>query len=357
LSDNLSINFYVSVNSGVTWSDPKVLTAGGRDKEFLHVDISATSPYIDNIYLTWHGGNVMQFARSIDFGTTFTITAFGAAPSGIGSDITTDSAGNIYYLYGSFGDITLVKSTNGGTSFLPSVSVSSTNGNYEFPIPAMETRRAWIYTAADCDTSGGPFDGTVYCAWTDTSGPESFVASMNHTRIVVARSTDQGASWQTSIPHPTGDINTVDRFNQWLTVDDNGIVHVVYYNTMNSVSRSGVDLYYANSYDGGVTWNTEERISTVTSDNINNFQEWGDYNGISVIGDQIVTTWTDNRPPGSTSNTDVYAGRMTVGDVVVPPDPDPKPLFLTKRMQLVLAFTLLCLAVATIRAITTAKAK
>jgi len=89
-------------------------------------------------------------------------------------------------------------------------------------------------------------------------------------------------------------------------------VHVVYYNTMNSVDRTGVDLYYANSDDGGVTWNTEERISTVTSENITHAQEWGDYNGISVVDNKIVTTWTDNRPPGSTSTADAFAGVMTL---------------------------------------------
>ncbi|MCH8204404.1 MAG: exo-alpha-sialidase [Candidatus Hydrogenedentes bacterium] len=348
-SGAIGVNFYRSTTSGVTWTSPIALTSGGSDKEFLHVDISATSPYIDNVYLTWHDLNVMQFARSIDLGLNFTIKAFDGtvgqlvlAQTGIGSDITTDASGRIYYFYGAFSNgIMLLKSTDGGASFLSPITVSSTNGNFDWPIPAMETRRAWIYAAADCDTSGGPFDGTVYCAWTDTSAPESSVASMNHTRIVVARSTDQGASWQTSTPHPTADIDTVDRFNQWLTVDDSGIVHVVYYSTKNSVNRTGVDLYYANSDNGGVTWNPERRISTVTSDNVTNVQEWGDYNGISVIGDQIIATWTDNRPPGSTTDTDVYVGLMMR---------DPRPLLLTRGLPLLLAFTLAFFAAAIIRA-------
>ena len=317
-----TINFYVSTSNGVTWNTPVILTPANifEDKEFIHVDISPVSPYKDNIYVTWHTVNTMRFARSTDMGANFTVHAFDggaaefpSAPIGIGSDITTDSAGNIYYLYASFGDITLLKSMDGGASFLSPVTVSSTNGNYDWPIPSMETRRAWIYAAADCDTSGGPFDGTVYCAWTDTNAPDdNDDPSANHTRIVVARSSNGGATWQTSIPHPTADISTVDRFNQWLTVDGNGIVHVVFYDTRHSVDRTGVDLYYANSNDGGVTWNTEERISTVTSDNVTNEQEWGDYNGISVVDNRIVTTWTDNRPPESTSDTDVYSGVMTL---------------------------------------------
>ncbi len=321
LNDSVGVNFYRSTDFGQNWGAPNVLTASGSDKEFLHVDISSTSPYKDNVYLTWHDGNTMQFARSVDLGLNFTIKAFdgtagqlAGAPSGIGSDITTDSAGNIYYLYAAFGPrtIELLKSTDGGVSFAAPTTVASTNGSFIFPVPSMETREAWVYAAADCDRSGGPFDGTIYCAWTDTSAlDDCCVATQNHTRVVVARSSDGGTSWQTSIPHPTADIDTVDRYNQWLTVDDNGIVHVVFYDTRHSVNRTGVDLYYANSDDGGVTWNTEERISTFTSDNVQNAQEWGDYNGISVMGGRIITTWTDNTAPAA-SSTDVYAAPMTL---------------------------------------------
>lgn len=319
LSTAIGVNFYRSTDFGASWSLSKVITPSGSDKEFVHVDISPTSSHKDFIYLTYHNGNTMQFARSTDMGLNFTTLAFGSEPNGIGSDITTDSAGNIYYLYASFGrTVTLLKSTNGGLSFGLPVTVATTNAEFDWPIPSMEARRAWKYVAADADRSGGPFDGNIYAAWTDTSAADSdFDPNANHTRIVVARSADGGATWQTSIPHPTGDIETVDRFNQWMTVDGHGIVHVVYYNTMNSVDRTGVDLYYANSDDGGVTWNAEERISTVTSINVTNGQEWGDYNGISVINGQIVTTWTDNRAflptfPNFPESTNVFAGRMTL---------------------------------------------
>ncbi len=319
-----TINFYVSTSGGATWNAPALLTPTNTfdDKEFIHVDVSPISAFKDFIYVTWHTGNIMRFARSTNQGANFTIHSFNGAmgafpnaPLGIGSDITTDSFGNIYYLYAAFSPsmtITSLKSTDGGASFQSPTTVSATNGDFSFKVPAMEARTAWTYAAVDCDRSAGPFAGTIYCAWTDLSGPESPSANLNHAQIVVARSSNQGATWQTSIPHPTADINTVDRFNQWLTVDDSGIVHVVYYNTMNSANRTGVDLYYANSDDGGVTWNPEERISTVTSDNVANAQEWGDYNGVSVVGDRIVMTWTDNRPPGSTSSTDVFMGLMTL---------------------------------------------
>jgi len=171
----------------------------------------------------------------------------------------------------------------------------------------MESRRAWIYAAADADRSGGGFDGSVYVAFTDVTGPESGVAAQNHTQIKVYYSRDGGATWNFSIPHATADVNEVDRFNQWLKVDENGNVHVVFYDTRNSTNRTGVDLYYNISMDGGVTWDEPTRVSGETSANLNDGQEWGDYNGISVVGDKVIPIWTDNRANAK----DVFAADVT----------------------------------------------
>jgi hypothetical protein len=164
----------------------------------------------------------------------------------------------------------------------------------------METRRAWIYASADADRSNGPFANSVYVAWTDTTAPDNNSnASANHTQIHVAFSRDGGATWQQSIPHETSDVLTVDRFNQWLTVDEHGVVHVVFYDTRLSSNRTEVDLFHSASTDGGVTWSAPERVSTETSANLTDGQEWGDYNGVSVRDGEVISTWTDNRngPP------------------------------------------------------------
>ncbi|MEL7450790.1 MAG: proprotein convertase P-domain-containing protein [Pseudomonadota bacterium] len=308
LSGSIGVSFWRSFDGGQTWVDRNILTNSGSDKEWLHVDISPTSPHQDNVYLSYHNGNVMQFARSSDQGTNFDIQAFPAAPRGIGSDITTTSNGDVYHFYGAFNEreITLLKSTNGGVSFQAPITVASTNGAFDWPIPAFESRRAWIYVAADADRSGGTYDGSVYAAWTDTFEPETGSAANNHTQIKVYYSRDGGATWDFSIPHPEADVLTVDRFNQWLTVDENGVVHVVFYDTRNSTNRTGVDLYYTFSTDGAQTWNELTRISSQTSANLTDGQEWGDYNGISVVGDRVIPIWTDNRE-GPPNQKDIFA--------------------------------------------------
>jgi len=311
LSSSLGVSFWRSFDSGQTWVDRVNVATGSNDKEFLHVDIAPSSPFRDNLYITWHRSNVMQFARSTNQGTSWTTTSFPSAQRGIGSDITSDAAGNIYYFYGAFNErqIVMLKSTDGGTSFQPSFVVSATKASFDWPIPSMETRRAWIYASADADRSRGPFAGSVYVAWTDTTAPDSNNAAANHTQIHVAFSRDGGQTWQQSIPHETDDALTVDRFNQWLTVDRNGVVHVAYYDTRNSPDRKEVDFYYSFSPDGGVTWNPPQRVSGETSANLTDGQEWGDYNGISVLNEKILTVWTDNRD-GPPNRKNVIAGEL-----------------------------------------------
>ncbi|MGV6851042.1 MAG: proprotein convertase P-domain-containing protein [bacterium] len=301
LSSSIGVRAFRSTDNGQTWGTPVVITPNGSDKEFIHVDRSASSPYTDNVYITYHNGNVMQFVRSTDGGVSYqTPISFSGEPTGIGSDITTTPNGDIYYFYPSLNGsgIRLLKSTDGGATFATGTKVADLNGRFDFAIPAMETRRAFIYVSADVDVN----TGTIWVAWTDeaddSAGGGTGSAAQTHGWIQVAKSTDQGATW-TVMPHPhdTSDSlanNPVDRFHPWLKVGENGVVHVGYYDTRQFADRSGVDFYYAYSVDG-LTWSAEQRVSGASSPNLNDGQEWGDYNGLSVVLDKIASTWTDNR--------------------------------------------------------------
>ena len=295
VGSDISVRWSKSLDQGVTWGPMQSITdLGGHDKEYMHVDRSTSSPYIDNIYMTWHTSNVMQFARSTDFGDTFSSPlSFSSEPVGIGSDITTDSSGNLYYFYPSTSNgagVRMLKSTNGGTSFSTGTQVKPLNGNFDVKIPAMETRRAFIYTSADVDRN----NDTIYVAWTDetASSAGGNNASANQTWIRVAKSTNGGSSWvDCAAPHT---IDSDDRFHPWIKVGDDSTVHIGYYDTRNSNNRTGVDFYYSTSTDACSSWN-ETRFSAQTSSNLTDGQEWGDYNGLSVVLDKIAMTWTDNR--------------------------------------------------------------
>ncbi len=324
----LKTEIYRSTNNGQTWGSPISPSTAGSDKEFIHVDRSPTSPFVGRLYVTWHQGNVMCFARSTQTSPTLVLAPTQCFPDeerGIGSDITTDAQGNIYYVYPSLTtgstEIRVMVSTDGGVTFAPSVAAYDLHGRFDFAIPSMETRRAFTYVAADADQTGGPNDGRVYITFTDIhpSSPAGGggTAAQNHGWVQVVYSDDQGATWTTAAtPHAESDIATVDRYHPWLDVDSSGNVHIGFYDTRHSTNRTGVDWYYTLSLDGGASWIEETRVSAITSQNINDGQEWGDYNGLSIsqggAGATVGMTWTDNRinPPGPNPTQASFAGRV-----------------------------------------------
>jgi hypothetical protein len=322
---------YRSADGGATWNDLATVTPGdGRreltaantsDKEYLHVDKFATSPNKDNLYLCWHDNNTLKFSRSTDFANTWSAAiamSSGASQSGIGCDLTTDKSGNVYYFWPATDGKTILvrKSTNGGSSFATAVTVANTQDGYDFAIPAMETRRAFIYSSADADLSSGAFANSIYVAWTDTTAAENTTTpSSNHGRIQVAYSRDGGATWTVRTPHETADANTVDRFHPWLGVGADGKVYVMFYDTRRSASRTEVDVFYSVSSDGGNSWPTPTRLTTVLSPQIDDTFEWGDYNGLDVVGSQLISIFTDNRNEGGggADSVDVYAAGFQIG--------------------------------------------
>ncbi len=319
--------FYRSADNGATWNNLETVTPGdprreltnnGSDKEYLHVDKFATSPFKDNLYMTWHNANVLKFKRSTDFGNTWsaTINISTNSTKGIGSDIATDKNGNIFYFWPAISakTIRVRKSTDGGGSFVTAVTVSTTQDGYDFAIPAMETRRAFIYVSADADLTNGTYANSVYAAWTDTTAPEQASPANNHGRIQVAYTRNAGTSWTVTTPHETVDQNSVDRFHPWLGVGPDGRVYVIYYDTRNSPTRVGVDIYYSVSADGAQTWSAPARLTSVTSPQVDDSFEWGDYNGLDVIGTQLISIFTDNRNEGggAADSIDVYAAGKTV---------------------------------------------
>lgn len=316
--------FFRSSNNGLSWDDLpgigriKLPDSDYGDKDYIHVDKYSGSPYTDNIYVGWHAGNRMYLSRSEDFGETWTTFNLRSEPRGVGHDIVTDLDGDVYFFYPAFrrdsypqAKILLKKGTNAGGPFFnsPLVEVANTNASFAFPLPAMETRAALVYISADVDFSVGPNRGSIYAAWTDTySVSDDASATANHSRIQIAYSRDQGSTWTVVTPHTTVDRDFVDRFNQWLAVGKDGTLHCIYYNTRNSIDRTGVDLYYTYSTDGGLSFSDERRMTTETSPNILSPQEFGDYNGLDHVVRQIAS-YTDNRLEGGGvgDSEDVYS--------------------------------------------------
>ncbi len=314
--------FYRSRDGGQTWNDlpggtPRrtLSTGSANDKEYVHVDKHSGSPFKDNIYVTWHSNNVMQVARSTDSGESWSALSFSSDPRGIGSDITTGKTGHVYYFWPAFDSrqILLRKSTDGGASYAPVSVVAGTEASFAFPVPSMETREVFVYVSADADLSSGPYGGSIYAAWTDSTSATGSNAANNHARIRVAYSRNGGSSWTVTTPHEIADSGSVDRWHQWLAVGPDGKVHVIFYDTRNG-SRSTVDLYYAFSGDGAQTWSAPARVTAAQSPNIGDSFEFGDYNGLDVVMSDLIAIYTDNRNEGGGGgdSVDVYAAGIPI---------------------------------------------
>lgn len=319
------IFFYRSDDGGMTWNslesepggEPRRLVATGAGSAYLHVDRSATSPHLENVYAAYAKFGVVYFARSRNQGHKWSEQSISGAPNGSGGDVTTDRDGDVYYAWPGTGTtaVYVTKSTNGGSSFGDVVTVASRNTFGGFGIPALPYGGVPNRLFADTDTTDGPYAGSVYLIWPDSTGPESPVATENHGRIQVAYSRDGGETWAVTTPHETADHLTVDRWQANIAVGDNGVVHVVFNDTRRSGDRLSVDVFYSYSIDGAQTWSAPRRVSGAMSPAIEHWREFGGYSGLDIVADDLVATYTDNRQEegGTGDSVDIYAAGITPG--------------------------------------------
>ncbi len=126
--------------------------------------------------------------------------------------------------------------------------------------------------------------GNLFVAWADKAKGDY--------NIVVARSNDGGATW--SAPVQMNDTDVGDQWTAALTVDANDMVHVAWYD-----GRTGnLNLYYANSADGGRTWSPNLRVTT--QETPAGSQSLGEYIGLAADRNSAAyLVWTDARDGGS----------------------------------------------------------
>jgi hypothetical protein len=91
-----------------------------------------------------------------------------------------------------------------------------------------------------------------------------------------------------------------DQFNHKLSVDpDNGALGIVYYGTGTGADRKKTNVLFQASSDGGKTWSKPVTVTTAGTDettaSADNGNQYGDYNGLSVVKGVFFPCWTDRR--------------------------------------------------------------
>ncbi len=303
-----------SDDNGQSWTAVTVKNGGGNtlDKNHLWIDNSPTSLYNGNLYDAWtpFGGpnnEDIELARSTDNGESWSSTV--NVSQGIatghcqGVNIQTGPDGEVYVVWAIYNGwpqdekaIGMAKSTNGGVSFAsPTKIIDNIRG-----IRTTETsknQRVNSFPVCAVDISNGPNRGNVYVVWANVGVPG--INTGNDIDCYIIRSENGGDTWSTPVKinqDPSG--LGKEHYFPWITCDsETGALSVVFYDDRN-VSSNQCEVFAANSFDGGETWE-DFKVSDVsfTPSPIPGLAGgyFGDYLGISAHGGMVYPCWTDNR--------------------------------------------------------------
>ncbi len=301
------VAFYVQPNLNVT-----------PDKPWFAVNTFAGTPHIGRIFATFtlftNATMVSPIVASYsdNAGVSWTPIAL-TMPAGTfaqGSQPVFLPDGRLALVYWNFGGVVptdehmeVIVSNDGGVSFGAPVRVASAIESAETGIRS----GAFLPSAATDRTTSN-----IYVVYT--------TATMAGPRVMFTKSTNAGASWSAPVP-VSDDPAGVGVFNAAIAASPDGqTLTVSFYDRRNNpASTTLVDLYYAQSQDGGATWQPNIRLTSVSSDAAlapltSEGYMLGDYLGIAPsTGPDVpaVPIWVDTR----TGNPDPFVTRVGIAPV------------------------------------------
>lgn len=248
LMSNGQIELVKSEDGGETWSKPVIVHSEEEDK-INQGSYPAVAPN-GTLHVTWqrdwHGPNPeIWISKSSDHGKTFEPTKFVAKINKI------SNRPPVGYSRGSINEFPSITITPQGT-----ILISFIGGN----------------------VSGDP-------------------------DIYVARSTDTGKTWNIAEKPINDDASGKYQFFPWISADqENNVVVAVWYDRRSATTTlpAITDVYAAFSFDDGVTFGQNKRITDVSSDWLKTkseerFLNFGDYINAEVLDGIAFIVWADGR--------------------------------------------------------------
>ncbi len=289
-----------STDNGVSFNDGSYFGLNGtkdQDKEWAILDKTTGTIYAAWTEFDSYGSNNTNdktrilFTKSTDSGSSWSNpvkinqvdgncldsnnTVEGAVPA-IGPN------GEIYTAWSGPAGIRFNKSTDSGTTWLAQpVQVDPQPNGWDFAVPGIYRANGLPITL--CDTSPGPYNGTIYVNWSDQrNGTED-------TDIWLKKSTDGGLTWSELI-RVNDDDTGHQQFFTWMCIDQTtGYLYAVFYDRRNH-DDSYTDVFLARSTNGGETFTNYKISETPFLPTSSVF--FGDYTNITAHNGIIRPIWT-----------------------------------------------------------------
>ncbi|MFC2119735.1 T9SS type A sorting domain-containing protein [Bacteroidota bacterium] len=250
---------FKSSNGGSSWDSGT--DAHGGDKQWMTIDKTA-GPGNGHIYAFWTSFFSTCFpgffTRSTDGGGSFEDCITIPDDPSWGT-LMVGPNGNLYVgASGSF-DFVVAKSTNAQISGQTVTWDMATNVNLDgFITYGIGPNPGGLggQTSIAIDTSNGPYHGNVYLLCSVERNSTS-----DPLDVMFARSTDGGVTW--SSPIRVNDDASTSAY-QWfgtMSVAPTGRIDVIWLDTRDNPGSYNSALYYSNSKDGGSTWWPNEKLS------------------------------------------------------------------------------------------------
>lgn len=317
-----------SDDQGTTWTTSVVANAPSGwgnilDKNHMWIDNSPSSPYDGNLYNAWtafggNNNNNIEVSRSTNHGASWssTVNVSGSLNPGShaqGVNIQTGPNGEVYVLFTIYDNwpsdedaMGLARSFDGGQTYTSARIIDNIRGIRNSGTG--KNMRVNSFPVMAVDISNGPRRGYLYAVWSNIGYPG--VNTGNDIDVYMIRSTDQGLTWTAPV-RVNQDAAGLGKqhYFPWITCDPvTGTLSVVFYDDRN-VGSASCEVYCANSYDGGDTWE-DFKVSDVsfTPSPIPGLASgyFGDYIGIAARNGQVYPVWTDNRTGTALTYTSPY---------------------------------------------------
>ena len=296
---------FISTDNGLHWGSP-ITVVGAQlgylaDKPWMEADLTPSSPFANALYVSTtqfatNSDSQIWVSHSTDGGHTWASTAVAPRqhyPTSVDqfSDLAVGTDGTVYVTWmrcpasgptgdcgGTIAKMLLSKSTDGGTTWTPEVTVASvkmvpdTCGAFYGCLPNTSERVSNIPSNA---VIGSGSTAKVYVAMYNWSGTQM--------QVQVAVSTDGGATFGAPVRVTTS--NTGDQFFQWVNLAKSGTVGVTWLDRRADPANLKYKPAFAFSNNSGATYSFTKFLSTTQSNPLN------DGFGGGFMGDYRTHVW------------------------------------------------------------------